>query len=235
MFNSLNKNKKVINHSGRSFFSETLQVNGDINSSGAIDVAGLIIGNVFAKEMTLLDTGSVRGILEINKIEINGHVDGKVTADEVILGMMKVRLNESDCSHGYILDGFPRTIPQAEGLTNLLNNIKQQLDIVILLNLDDEIIVKRMSGRRVHPESGRVYHVEYNPPKIENKDDVTGEDLIIRPDDQESTVRNRLKVYEKQTSPLIEYYNNLNILNSIEANGSIEEINNKIRQSIDSV
>ena len=160
---------------------------------------------------------------------------GELVPDQVILDMMENRLQKNDCESGYILDGFPRTIPQAEGLTSLLDNINQQLDIVILLNLDDEIIVKRMSGRRVHPESGRVYHVEYNPPKIENKDDVTGEDLIIRQDDQESTVRNRLKVYEKQTSPLIEYYNNLNILNSIEANGSIEEIKNKIRQSIDSV
>ena len=169
-------------------------------------------------------------------IEAKNYMEkGELVPDQVILNMMENRLQKNDCASGYILEGFPRTIPQAEGLTNLLNNIKQQLDIVILLNLDDEIIVKRMSGRRVHAESGRVYHVEYNPPKIENKDDVTGEDLIIRPDDQESTVRNRLKVYEKQTSPLIEYYNNLNILNSIEANGSIEEINNKIRQSIDSV
>ena len=169
-------------------------------------------------------------------IEAKNYMEkGELVPDQVILNMMENRLQKNDCASGYILDGFPRTIPQAEGLTNLLNNIKQQLDIVILLNLDDEIIVKRMSGRRVHAESGRVYHVEYNPPKIENKDDLTGEDLIIRPDDQESTVRNRLKVYKKQTSPLIEYYNNLNILNSIEANGSIEEINNKIRQSIDSV
>ena len=169
-------------------------------------------------------------------IEAKNYMEkGELVPDQVILNMMENRLQKNDCASGYILDGFPRTIPQAEGLTNLLNNIKQQLDIVILLNLDDEIIVKRMSGRRVHAESGRVYHVEYNPPKTENKDDLTGEDLIIRPDDQESTVRNRLKVYEKQTSPLIEYYNNLNILNSIEANGSIEEINNKIRQSIDSV
>ena len=169
-------------------------------------------------------------------IEAKNYMEkGDLVPDQVILNMMENRLQKNDCASGYILDGFPRTIPQAEGLTNLLNNIKQQLDIVILLNLDDEIIVKRMSGRRVHAESGRVYHVEYNPPKTENKDDLTGEDLIIRPDDQESTVRNRLKVYEKQTSPLIEYYNNLNILNSIEANGSIEEINNKIRQSIDSV
>ena len=94
---------------------------------------------------------------------------------------------------------------------------------------------KGLGGRRVHPNSGRVYHVEYNPPKIENKDDVSGEDLIIRPDDQEDTVRNRLKVYENQTSPLIEYYDTFNILTTIDANGSIEQINSRIKQAIDNV
>ena len=160
---------------------------------------------------------------------------GELVPDQVILNMMESRLQNDDCKSGYILDGFPRTIPQAEGLTGLLNNINQELDIVILLNLDDDIIVKRMSGRRVHPASGRVYHVEYNPPKVDNKDDETGEDLIIRPDDQEQTVRNRLKVYQDQTSPLIEYYSKLNILQKLEANGSIEEINNKIKQAINNV
>ena len=160
---------------------------------------------------------------------------GELVPDQVILNMMESRLQNDDCKSGYILDGFPRTIPQAEGLTGLLNNINQELDIVILLNLDDDIIVKRMSGRRVHPASGRVYHIEYNPPKIDNKDDETGEDLIIRPDDQEQTVRNRLKVYQDQTSPLIEYYSKLNILQKLEANGSIEEINNKIKQAINNV
>ena len=160
---------------------------------------------------------------------------GELVPDQVILNMMESRLQNDDCKSGYILDGFPRTIPQAEGLTGLLNNINQELDIVILLNLDDDIIVKRMSGRRIHPASGRVYHVEYNPPKVDNKDDETGEDLIIRPDDQEQTVRNRLKVYQDQTSPLIEYYSKLNILQKLEANGSIEEINNKIKQAINNV
>ena len=92
-----------------------------------------------------------------------------------------------------------------------------------------------MGGRRVHPNSGRVYHVEYNPPKVENKDDISGEDLIIRPDDQEDTVRNRLKVYEDQTSPLIEYYDRFNILTTIDANGSIEQINSRIKQAVDNV
>jgi len=169
-------------------------------------------------------------------IEAKNYMEkGELVPDQVILNMMESRFQNDDCKSGYILDGFPRTIPQAEGLSSLLSTINQKLDIAILLKLDDDIIVKRMSGRRVHPDSGRVYHIEYNPPKIENKDDLTGEDLIIRPDDQESTVRNRLKVYQKQTYPLIEYYNKFNILNSIDANGSIKEINNKIKEAIHSV
>ena len=169
-------------------------------------------------------------------IEAKSYMEkGELVPDQVILNMMESRLQKDDCKSGYILDGFPRTIPQAEALTKLLNAINQELDIAILLKLDDEIIVKRMSGRRVHPDSGRVYHIIYNPPKIADKDDVSGEDLIIRPDDQEDTVRNRLKVYKNQTSPLIEYYNKSNILHSIDADGSIEEINNRIKQAIDNV
>ena len=169
-------------------------------------------------------------------IEAKSYMEkGELVPDQVILNMMESRLQKDDCKSGYILDGFPRTIPQAEALTKLLNAINQELDIAILLKLDDEIIVKRMSGRRVHPDSGRVYHIIYNPPKIIDKDDVSGEDLIIRPDDQEETVRNRLKVYENQTSPLIEYYNKLNILHSIDADGSIEEINSRIKKAIDNV
>ena len=169
-------------------------------------------------------------------IEAKSYMEkGELVPDQVILNMMESRLQKDDCKLGYILDGFPRTIPQAEALTKLLNAINQELDIAILLKLDDEIIVKRMSGRRVHPDSGRVYHIIYNPPKVADKDDVSGEDLIIRPDDQEDTVRNRLKVYKNQTSPLIEYYNKSNILHSIDADGSIEEINNRIKQAIDNV
>ena len=139
---------------------------------------------------------------------------------------------KEDCKKGYILDGFPRTIPQAEGLNTLLEEIGQELDMVILLNLDDDIIVKRMSGRRVHPSSGRVYHVVYNPPIKDNKDDATGEDLIIRADDQEETVRNRLKVYRNQTAPLIDYYLNKSILQKINADGTIDEIKDSITQII---
>ena len=168
--------------------------------------------------------------------EAKGYMNrGELVPDDVILNMMKDRLQYSDCKGGYILDGFPRTIPQAEGLSSLLSNINQELDIVILLNLNDEIIVKRMGGRRVHPDSGRVYHIEYNPPKVSNKDDITGEDLIIRPDDQEETVRKRLEVYDKQTAPLINFYRKLSILKEVNADGSIDSIKARIRENINNV
>ena len=157
---------------------------------------------------------------------------GELVPDNLILNMMQNRLIQDDCKTGYILDGFPRTIPQAEGLNILLEKIEQNLDMVILLNLDDDIIVKRMSGRRVHPASGRVYHIEYNPPMKDNKDDVTGENLIIRADDQEKTVRNRLKVYRNQTAPLIDYYLKKSILKKINADGAIDEIKDNITQII---
>jgi len=168
--------------------------------------------------------------------EAKGYMNrGELVPDNVILNMMKERLQKNDCSSGYILDGFPRTIPQAEGLSRLLSDINKELNLVILLSLEDDIIVKRMGGRRIHPDSGRVYHVNFNPPKISNKDDLTGEDLIIRPDDQEKTVRKRLDVYREQTAPLINFYSKLSILKDIDANGTIEIIKSRIKEAIDNV
>jgi len=155
---------------------------------------------------------------------------GSLVPDEVILGMMSERLKEDDCKNGYILDGFPRTMPQAEGLDLLLSKLNQNLDSVIVIKVDDDIIVERMSGRRVHPSSGRVYHVKYNPPKIENKDNETGDDLIIRIDDQEDTVRKRLGIYHIDTSPLINYYNKKGIVHSIDGASDITEVRNSINQ-----
>lgn len=127
---------------------------------------------------------------------------GGLVSDEIILGLVKERLSQDDCANGYLLDGFPRTITQAEGMKELGIDI----EYVVEINVDDGEIVERMQGRRCHPASGRVYHTEYNPPKVAGKDDETGEDLIQRADDEESTVRKRLQVYHAQTSPLIEYY-----------------------------
>jgi len=128
--------------------------------------------------------------------------DGGLVSDEIILGLVKERLAQSDCAKGYLLDGFPRTIAQAEGMKELGIDV----EYVVEINVDDEEIVERMQGRRCHPASGRVYHTQYNPPKEEGKDDITGEELIQRADDEESTVRKRLEVYHAQTSPLIDYY-----------------------------
>jgi len=143
---------------------------------------------------------------------------GELVTDSLILDMMEIRFKDNDCKNGFILDGFPRTIAQAEGLDELFNKNNQKLDHVIVINVDDDEIVERMGGRRMHPGSGRVYHVKYNPPKVEGKDDITNEDLIIRDDDKEDTVRNRLKIYHKQTKPLINYYKQ-NVFN---VNGSEE-------------
>ncbi len=128
--------------------------------------------------------------------------EGKLVSDELIIGLVKERIAQEDCQNGFLLDGFPRTIPQADAMVE--NGIA--IDHVIEFDVADDIIVGRMAGRRVHPASGRVYHIEYNPPKQDGKDDVTGEDLVIRPDDQEDTVRKRLGIYHEQTKPLVDYY-----------------------------
>ena len=151
---------------------------------------------------------------------------GELVTDSLILDMMEVRFQEKDCENGFILDGFPRTIKQAEGLDELFQKTNQKLDHVLVIDVEDDEIVSRMGGRRMHPESGRVYHVKYNPPKNEGKDDVTNEALIIRDDDKEETVRNRLLVYHNQTKPLINYYKK----NVININGS--QAIDKVKSSI---
>ena len=150
---------------------------------------------------------------------------GELVTDSLILDMMGVRFQEEDCSNGFILDGFPRTIKQAEGLDKLFQKTNQKLDHVIVIDVEDNEIVTRMGGRRMHPESGRVYHIKYNPPKNEGKDDLTNEPLIIRDDDKEETVRNRLLVYHNQTKPLIDYYTK-SVIN-INGSQSIDEVKNK--------
>ncbi|MCM8856616.1 MAG: adenylate kinase [Candidatus Thiodiazotropha sp.] len=128
--------------------------------------------------------------------------EGGLVSDEIIMGMVKERITDDDCKNGYLFDGFPRTIPQAESL----KQAGVPIDAVVEIDVPDTEIIKRMSGRRVHMASGRTYHVLYNPPKAEGKDDQTGEDLIQRDDDQEDTVKARLKVYHDQTEPLINFY-----------------------------
>jgi adenylate kinase len=127
---------------------------------------------------------------------------GQLVTDEIIIGLVKDRILEDDCKNGYLLDGFPRTLPQADAVTSA----GIEIDAVIEIDVADEVIVKRMSGRRAHLASGRTYHLEYNPPKVEGKDDETGEELVQRPDDKEDVVLDRLKVYHDLTEPLVNYY-----------------------------
>ena len=127
---------------------------------------------------------------------------GGLVSDEIIIGLVKDRLTQPDCSKGYLFDGYPRTIPQADAL----KHAKVGLDFVVEIAVPEQDIIERMSGRRIHPASGRSYHVRFNPPKVAEQDDVTGEKLVQREDDKEETVRHRLEVYRDQTRPLIDYY-----------------------------
>ncbi|MHB8915841.1 MAG: adenylate kinase [Thiobacillus sp.] len=127
---------------------------------------------------------------------------GGLVSDDIIIGMVKERLKDADCQNGYLFDGFPRTIPQAEAM----KSAGVPIDFVVEIDVADEEIIKRMSGRRVHVGSGRTYHVMFNPPKVAGKDDLTGEDLIQRDDDHEDTVKKRLDIYHAQTEPLVKYY-----------------------------
>ena len=153
---------------------------------------------------------AVKAQSELGKKVEKVMASGGLVTDEIIIALVKARIEEEDCKDGFLFDGFPRTIPQASAL--LESDIL--IDVVLEIDVQDDEIVKRLSGRRVHLDSGRVYHILYNPPKNEGFDDVSGEELIQREDDQEETVRNRLKVYHQQTKPLVEYYTQLSSLDS---------------------
>jgi adenylate kinase len=155
--------------------------------------------------------------------------EGGLVSDDIIMGMVKERIAQDDCKNGYLFDGFPRTIPQAEAL----KAAGVEIDAVVEIDVPDEEIIKRMSGRRVHLPSGRTYHVSFNPPKEAGKDDITGEALIQRDDDKEETVRARLKVYHDQTEPLIDFYGKEAAAGScrylkINGVGSVDEIRTAI-------
>ena len=156
---------------------------------------------------------------------------GSLVSDEIIIALVKERIAEADCVAGFLFDGFPRTIPQAEAL----RDAGVDIDHVIEIAVEDEEIVQRMGGRRVHPGSGRTYHVVYNPPKVEGKDDVTGEDLIQRQDDAEETVRHRLGVYHEQTAPLVNFYQSIDAetrYTRVEGVGSVEDIRTRVIEAL---
>lgn len=141
-------------------------------------------------------------------LKVKGVMDsGGLVSDDIIIDLVKERIAEDDCANGFLFDGFPRTIPQAEALVEA--NVG--LDSVVEIDVADQEIIKRMSGRRVHSASGRTYHIVFNPPQVEGKDNETGEDLIQREDDAEETVRKRLGVYHEQTKPLVDFYKNLDV------------------------
>ncbi len=159
---------------------------------------------------------------------------GELVPDDLILGLIKERIARPDCANGFLFDGFPRTLAQAEGLEKL----GVELDFVIEIDVPDEEIVKRLSGRRVHLPSGRTYHLLYNPPKEDCKDDVTGEPLIQREDDKEETVKKRLEVYHRQTAPLVDYYRSRAEQGKVKffkvpGKGGVEEIRERIFQILD--
>ena len=164
---------------------------------------------------------------------------GQLVPDEVIIGLVKERIKEPDCQKGFLFDGFPRTIPQADAM----KDAGVPVDAVVEIDVPDEEIIRRMSGRRVHLASGRTYHIAFNPPKVEGKDDVTGEPLIQRDDDKEETVRKRLEVYHAQTEPLVDYYKKWAASGApgaprhiaIKGTGKVEGIRDQIYLALDSI
>ncbi|MBL0715419.1 MAG: adenylate kinase [Desulfosarcina sp.] len=171
--------------------------------------------------------------------EAKGYMDsGGLVPDEVIIGLVKERIQEPDCGKGFLFDGFPRTIPQADAM----KEAGVPIDAVVDIDVPDGEIVKRMSGRRAHLASGRTYHIVFNPPKEEGKDDITGEPLVQRDDDKEETVKKRLDVYHEQTEPLIDYYKKWEAAGGaapkychINGVGSLEDITKQIFEALDSV
>jgi adenylate kinase len=158
-------------------------------------------------------------------IEAKKYIDnGQLVPDEVTINMVKDRLQAEDCKLGYLLDGFPRTVHQANALEEFLDDRKESLDTALLIQVPSEFILERMTGRRVCPSCGASYHVKFNPTKIESKCDVCGSDIIQRKDDSEETVKERLAVYERQTQPLIEYYKDKDLLSVVDGTKAINEV-----------
>lgn len=160
---------------------------------------------------------------------------GGLVSDDIIIGLVADRLKQPDCGKGYLFDGFPRTIPQADAL----KQAGVSLDFVVEIDVPDHDIIVRMSGRRVHPASGRTYHVQFNPPKVAEKDDLTGETLVQRDDDKEETVRHRLSVYQQQTRPLVDYYSQWSARDAkaakyrkISGVGSVDEIRQRLLDAL---
>ena len=157
---------------------------------------------------------------------------GELVSDEIVVTIVEERIAQPDCENGYLLDGFPRNRKQAEKLDEMLQRSGQHIDCVIEIQVDEEAVVRRIGGRRFHLASGRSYHVEFNPPKVANRDDKTGEELVQRDDDNEETVRARLKTYAQQTAPLSDHYRKQNLLKTIDGMGNPKEVYQRLRESL---
>ncbi|RLN94094.1 hypothetical protein BBJ28_00019758, partial [Nothophytophthora sp. Chile5] len=159
---------------------------------------------------------------------------GALVTDEIVVGIIKDAIKSPECRRGFILDGFPRTVVQAKKLDEMLSEEKTGVDAVVNFNVPDEVLVERISGRRVHPASGRSYHVKFNPPKVAGKDDVTGEPLIQRKDDNVDTLSSRLQAFHKQTQPVINFYRKQGKLTEVNAHTNMDSVTEQIRESLGS-
>ena len=160
---------------------------------------------------------------------------GELVSDEIVIGIVRDRIFSTECECGYMLDGFPRTLAQAEKLDQILSDRNQKIDVVLRLCVPDDMAIRRIAGRRFHITSGRSYNIEFNPPKIEGRDDITGEKLVQREDDKEEIVQSRLNTYHELTEPLVRYYQKQGILNAIDGTGSPEKIFTEIKQMLKEV
>ena len=169
-------------------------------------------------------------------VEAKSIIDkGELVSDEIVIGIVRERIFSKECERGYMLDGFPRTLAQAEKLNQILSDRNQKIDVVIRLCVPEDILVRRIAGRRFHIKSGRSYNIEFNPPKIEGKDDITGEKLVQREDDKEEIVESRIKTYYELTEPLVEYYKKEGLLKEIDGTGLPENIYTDIKQTLNAV
>ena len=160
---------------------------------------------------------------------------GELVSDDIVIGIVRERIFSKECKSGYMLDGFPRTLAQAEKLDQILSDRNQKIDVVIRLCVPDNIAIRRIAGRRFHITSGRSYNIEFNPPKIEGRDDITSEKLVQREDDKEEIVQSRLNTYHELTEPLVRYYKKQGILKAIDGAGSPEDIYAEIKQTLNEV
>ena len=160
---------------------------------------------------------------------------GELVSDEIVIGIVRDRIFSTECECGYMLDGFPRTLAQAEKLDQILSDRNQKIDVVFRLCVPDDMAIRRIAGRRFHITSGRSYNIDFNPPKLEGRDDITGEKLVQREDDKEEIVQSRLNTYHEQTEPLVRYYQTQGILKAIDGTGSPENIYDEIKKTLNEV